>query len=309
MSGHLAPTLLVLAGGMGSRFGGLKQVAPFGPNGETILDYSVFDAVRAGFSRVVFVIREDFAEAFKRRIDERYGGRLDVVCVCQDIRDVPPGFSVPPGRSKPWGTLHAVLAARKLIDRPFAVINADDFYGPGAYRGIARFLTSPAPNGEDVEPCCLVGYRLANTLSPGGGVNRAICHVTPQGRLSGVEEHTAIARDANGAVRALNLAGEPVVVPDDVLVSMNLWGFMPSAFSKMERCFADFLATRGSDPGAECYIPTAVDGLIRADLADCRVLTTEESWFGVTYPQDREHCVQRLAEMTAAGMYPESLWH
>ena len=308
MSDNSALTLLVLAGGLGSRFGGLKQMAPFGPNGETILDYSVFDAARAGFTRVVFVIREDFADAFRRRIDARYGGRLDVAYVCQDIHDVPPKFSVPPDRTKPWGTLHAVLAARKLIDRPFAVVNADDFYGPGAYREIARFLVSLAPGEDGLEHCCLVGYRLAKTLSPGGGVNRAICHVTPQGMLAGVEEHTAIARDADGVVRALNLAGDPVVVPDDVLVSMNLWGFKPSAFPKMAQCFADFLAIRGGDPRAECYIPSAIDGLIRTNQADCSVLTTEETWFGVTYPQDREHCVQRLAAMTTEGRYPESLW-
>jgi hypothetical protein len=301
-------TLLVMAAGMGSRFGGLKQMAAMGPHGETLLDYAVFDARRAGFDRVVFVIRAEFATAFKHQISERYAGPVDYVL--QDLHDLPPGFTATAERSKPWGTLHAVWSARHLVDGPFAVINADDFYGQDAYRKVAGFLSSPqapAPAAAIRSHYCMLGYRLANTLSGHGGVNRGIC-AQHQGFLTRVEEFKNIVADRDGHCCGSNQAGQTVNIAPDAVVSMNIWGFTPAIFEQMGQHFARFLTQHGTRLTAECYIPDVVDALIRSGQADCRVLTTNSAWFGVTYPQDQSVCADNIASLVRAGAYPVRLF-
>jgi CTP:molybdopterin cytidylyltransferase MocA len=303
----LPPTLLVLAAGMGSRFGGLKQCEPVGPRGETLLDYAVFDALRAGFRRVVFVVRDSFARRFEDEIAARYRDRLRVDLVCQQLDDLPDHRSAPAGRTKPWGTTQAVLAARALIDEPFAVINADDFYGSEAYQQVARFFADVQARSQPPEIYCMVGYELALTLSPSGGVNRGLC-VAEGDLLASVQEVRDIVADDVGRCAGLDLKGVRVPIAADALVSMNFWGFMPTVFEPMARHFADFLSVHGDDATAECYIPSVVDALIRARVADCRILRTRDSWFGITYPQDKADCVQRLRRLTKNGSYPTALW-
>lgn len=303
-------SLVVLAAGMGSRYGGLKQLDPMGPSGETVLDYAVFDALRAGFGRVVFVIRRDFADQFQAQVVSRYANRIDVTCVCQDPDDLPAGHLRPAARTKPWGTLHAVLAARQVLTGAFAVINADDFYGQDAYVQMARQLrqggsAGPAPGA--VVHCAMVGYAVESTLSGNGGVNRGICQVT-HGLLTGVQEVLGIVRLPDGSCCGQTLSGQPVPVPPQAVASMNFWGFTPDVLPPMLAYFGDFLTTHGGTPGAECYIPSLVDHLIRAGQADCRVLSTHSAWFGVTYPQDRASCMARLQQVVVQGLYPANLW-
>ena len=298
--------MVVLAAGMGTRYGGLKQLEPIGPHGETILDYSVFDAVRAGFGRVVFVIRREFAQAFAAQICPRYEGRVDVTCVFQDMHHLPSGFVVPAGRTKPWGTVHAVLAARQELDDFFAVVNADDFYGLDAFKRMVDNFRQAVESPEAPDQCAMVGYQIENTLSPHGGVNRGIC-LEQHGYLQAVEEITNIALDADGSLRGTNLAGQNVAISAQALVSMNFWGFTMSVLDQMSDCFVDFLRHHGDDLSAECYIPAVVDTLIRAQQLDCRVLSTTSQWFGVTYPQDRVVCVENIRQLIAAGAYPSRL--
>lgn len=291
---------------MGSRYGGLKQMDPMGPNGETVLDYSVFDAIRAGFGRVVFIIREDFAEAFKSGIGSRFAGSIEVDYAFQRLDDLPAGFSVPEDRAKPWGTAHAVRAARDLVKGPFAVINADDFYGRDAYRRAADFLTqASAANGKS--HYAMVGYPLANTLSDHGDVNRGICSRDDAGLLTYVEEFVAIEREADGVIRGTALDGSRREVDAATPVSMNFWAFTPCLFGQLETEFTTFLRDHGGKEKSEFYIPTLVDSLIRADTADCRVLDTDSQWFGVTYPDDKPHVVASIRKLIDAGEYPESL--
>ncbi|MEI6675512.1 MAG: sugar phosphate nucleotidyltransferase [Verrucomicrobiota bacterium] len=302
----MPPTLLVLAAGMGSRYGGLKQIDPMGPNGETVLDYSVFDAIRAGFGRVVFIIREDFAEAFQHGIGSRFAGRIQVDYAFQRLDDLPAGFTVPGGRSKPWGTTHAVRAARKIVNEPFAVINADDFYGRDAYQRAATFLNHPvAPSGK--AHYAMIGYPLANTLSDHGDVNRGICTTDAGGFLTGVEEYVKILRDADGIVRGTALDGTRKIVAESGPVSMNFWAFTHSFFEQLEAGFTRFLEAHGQAEKSEYYIPTIVDELIRSNKADCAVIPTTSHWFGVTYPDDKPHVVASIQELIAAGEYPEQL--
>jgi len=304
-STQMKPTLLVLAAGMGSRYGGLKQMDPMGPNGETVLDYSVFDAIRAGFGRVVFIIREDFAEAFKSGVGARFANRIGVDYAFQRLDDLPTGFSVPEGRAKPWGTAHAVRAARNLVNEPFAVINADDFYGRDAYLRAAAFLTHPAAaNGKP--HYAMVGYPLVNTLSDHGDVNRGICSLDDAGLLTYVEEFIGIEREADGVIRGNALDGSRREVDAATPVSMNFWAFTPSLFGLLETEFTQFLKEHGDKEKSEFYIPTLVDSLIRAGTADCRVLETDSHWFGVTYPDDKPHVVASIRSLIDAGEYPES---
>lgn len=302
----MKPTLLVLAAGMGSRYGGLKQMDPMGPNGETVLDYSVFDAIRAGFGRVVFVIREDFAEAFKNGVGAHFAGRIEVDYAFQRLEDLPAGFSVPEGRVKPWGTAHAVRAARDIVAEPFAVINADDFYGRDAYQRAADFLSNP-PSANAVEHYAMVGYPLANTLSDHGDVNRGICTRDDSGRLTYVEEFVAIEREGDGVIRGNALDGSRREIDEATPVSMNFWGFTPSLFDHLELEFTAFLGEYGGQEKSEFYIPTLVDSLIRTDKADCRVLDTDSQWFGVTYPNDKPYVVASIQELIDAGEYPAAL--
>ena len=302
----MKPTLLVLAAGMGSRYGGLKQMDPMGPNGETVLDYSVFDAIRAGFGKVVFIIREDFAEAFKSSVGARFAGKIEVEYAFQKLDDLPEGFAIPEGRTKPWGTAHAVRAARHVTNGPFAVINADDFYGADAYHAIARWFAA-ATTGDSKDHYSMVGYPLRNTLSDHGSVNRGICQTDASGLLTDVEEVVDIARDADGKVHGTSLDGKRVEIAENAPVSMNFWGFTRAYFDQLEEHFIAFLEEKGGELKSECYIPTVVDDLIRRGKADCLVLETSSSWFGVTYPDDKPHVVQSIAALIENGEYPTPL--
>ncbi len=290
---------------MGSRYGGLKQMDPMGPNGETVLDYSVYDAIRAGFGRVVFIIREDFAEAFKQGVGARFSDRIQVDYVFQKLDDLPSGFSVPEGRAKPWGTSHAVRAARHVVKEHFAVINADDFYGRDAYVRAAGFFNG-LPAG-DLDAMAMVGYPLENTLSDHGHVNRGICKIDGNGLLTNVEEYLNIEREADNVVRGNALDGIRRAVPDGSLVSMNFWAFSPAFFTQLEEAFARFLGESGTQMKSECYIPTVVDQLIHGGYAQCPVLRTTSQWFGVTYPEDKPVVVESIRKLIAAGEYPEKL--
>lgn len=291
---------------MGSRYGGLKQMDPMGPNGETVLDYSVYDAIRAGFGRVVFVIREDFAEAFREGVGARFADRIQVDYAFQKLNDLPEGFAVPEGRVKPWGTAHAVRAARDLVQEPFAVINADDFYGADAYVQAADFLSHPRTE-MDRAHYAMVGYPLVNTLSDHGDVNRGICTRDEQGLLSTVEEYVSIEREEDGVVRGNSLDGSRREVSGLSPVSMNFWAFSRCFFDHLEVEFTHFIENFGTLEKSENYIPTVVDALIRGGKADCSVLDTTSHWFGVTYPDDKPHVVSSIADLIEAGNYPASL--
>lgn len=299
------PALVVLAAGMGSRYGGLKQMDPMGPDGETVLDYSVFDAIRAGFSKVIFVIREDFAEAFRVNVGAKFTSQIEVAYAFQALDDLPHGFFIPEGREKPWGTTHAIRAARHEIDRPFAVINADDFYGRDAYVQAASFLTSNAPDDGKAH-YALVGYQLVNTLSDHGSVNRGICQ-TSDGLLQGVEEVVNIARKDENKIEGRSLANKAILVDENVIVSMNLWGFPVSFLDEIETHFTEFLKNHGNEMKSECYIPTVVDALVAQGISDCHVLETSSSWFGVTYPEDKPHVVASIQKLIDSDEYPAPL--
>jgi len=302
----MKPTLLVLAAGMGSRYGGLKQMDPMGPNGETVLDYSVYDAIKAGFDRVIFIIRKDFEDAFKNEIGAKFADKIKVQYVFQDLNDLPEGYSLPEGRVKPWGTTHAILAAREVINSHFAVINADDFYGADSFKQISSYFSKTA-EATDKEHYCMVGYKLSNTLSDHGDVNRGICKDT-DGFLNAVEEHTEIQIDADGVCRGNNLLGERVELSKSAIASMNFWGFSVSIMDHLQSHFVNFLKQRGTEMKSECYIPTVVDELLAADKADCNILETSSSWFGVTYPQDKDACVASIQKLVENGEYPANLW-
>jgi len=301
----MKPTLLVLAAGMGSRYGGLKQLDPVGPSGETIIDYSIFDAIRAGFGKVVFVIRHDIETAFKEKFDARYRGHIVLDYAFQELRDLPAGFAVPAGREKPWGTGHAILAARNLIREPFAVINADDFYGAASYKVLAEHLFHA--RDTQMADYCMVGFQLRNTLSEFGTVSRGICGNDTDGNLISAEELTKIARSGNGAVNT-DEAGNTRQLTGDEIVSMNMWGFTPSLFGHLETLFKEFLRTRGHELKSEFYIPFAVNTLIEKRLARAKVLTTPESWFGVTYREDKPTVVSGIRKRIDDGIYPEKLF-
>ena len=304
----MKPTLVVLAAGMGSRYGGLKQVDPVGPSGEAILDYSVFDAVRGGFGKVVFVIRHDFEDEFKDKVGRKYEGLVPVEYAYQDIADLPAPYTVPAGRTKPWGTAHAVRAARGAVSEPFAVINADDFYGRDAFAKIGAHLAAipvaPAAGGK--YSFAMVGYRLDLTLSANGSVARGICRVNADGLLEGVTEMTKLVRAGDVAENRED-PENPVKVPLDSRVSMNLWGFQPALFDELERRFPAWLAENGAKEKSEWYIPFVVDELVREGKAECRVLPTDSSWFGVTYREDKPFVVDEIRKLVEAGEYPERL--
>ena len=294
----MQPTLLVLAAGMGSRYGGLKQLDPVGPSGETVLDYAVFDARRAGFGRVVFVIRRDFEEVFRAQIGAKYAGRIAVDYVFQALDALPAGHPVPAGREKPWGTGHAVWCAREAVREPFAVINADDFYGADSFAQLAGFLAAPAAPGGPA-PFAMVGFRLANTLSEHGAVARGICRAGADGLLESITEHTGILAADVGPGRAYS--GQEIA-------SLNCWGFTPALFAGLDRQLGAFLAERGGEAKAEFYLPTAVSGLIAGREATVRVRPTESTWFGVTYREDKPRVVAAIAELVRAGQYPAKLF-
>ena len=299
----MKPTLFVLAAGMGSRYGGLKQIDGLGPNGETIMDYSVFDALRAGFGKIVFVIRKDFADDFKRVVLAKYEGKVPCEICFQAIENVPEGYTYNPERTKPWGTNHAVLMGKDLIKEPFAVINADDFYGKESFEVLAKFLNEVAGKQNQY---CMVGYRVCNTLSEHGSVSRGVCETNAAGNLTNVVERTSIERKENGIFYTVD--GVDYALPENAPVSMNMWGFTPEYFGYVEEAFKTFLKERGQELKSEFYIPTLVNDLIVAGKATCRVLDTTAKWFGVTYAEDRQMVVDKIAALTEAGVYPNPLF-
>jgi dTDP-glucose pyrophosphorylase len=297
-----------MAAGVGSRYGGLKQIDPVGPGGEIILDYSVHDALEAGFGRVVFVIKKEIEDAFRERVGESIEKQCETAYVYQRLDDLPDGFEVPPQRSKPWGTAHAVLSCRDTVEPPFAVINADDFYGRSAFRALGDYLAS-ARDRDGVYDYCMVGYVLGNTLTEHGHVARGVCTVDAEGFLVGIREHTRIERHDGGA-RTSEDGGETwAAIAADSVVSMNLWGFTPGVFGELAARFPHFLHERRGDIlKAEYFLPDVIGQLIGEGKARVRVLPTDERWFGVTYREDRPRVKQAVQDMVRRGVYPERLW-
>lgn len=298
-------TLLILAAGIGSRFGGIKQIEPVGPNGEIILDYSIYDAIQAGFTKIVFVIRKDIEDTFRQKINPKAAKKIEIDFAYQEIDSELMGFPLPSDRQKPWGTGHAVLVAKDKIHEPFAAINADDYYGQSAFALINSHLIVLSQGWT--KDYAMVGYPLANTLSDFGTVSRGICETTPNGYLKRITERTKITRKPNGAT----FTGEDNIehfLPGDTQVSMNYWGFGPDIFIYLQKDFATFLAHKGNDPRAEYYLPFAVGGMINADLKKVKVLPAKESWFGITYKEDLPTARQAISEKISAGIYPKKLW-
>ncbi|MDF9796942.1 dTDP-glucose pyrophosphorylase [Catalinimonas alkaloidigena] len=296
------PTLLVMAAGMGSRYGSLKQIDEFGPSGETIIDYSIYDAIRAGFGKVVFVIRESILADFKVVFYGKFSGKIEVDYALQELDRVPQGVEVPPERVKPWGTGHAVLVAANKIKEPFAVINADDYYGQQSFQLMANFLSN-----LDKEVHTLIGYRLKNTLSEHGYVSRGICEVDQEGYLKSVTERTHIYIKPDQAI-VYKEDEEEVSLSGDEIASMNLMGFTPGAFAQFEASFKAFIKENAGHLKKEFYLPTVVNEIINAGEAKVKVLNTSDKWFGVTYKEDKAVAQHRLKELVEAGVYPENLW-
>jgi len=301
MTSAISPTLLVLAAGMGSRYGGLKQIDPVGPCGETIIDYSIFDALRAGFGKVVFVIRKDIEEAFRDIVGSRFEKRMAVDYVFQSLEDIPPRFTVPAGRTKPWGTTHAILAGANTVHEPFAAINADDFYGAESFRVLAGHLTSASPD------YAMVGFVLRNTLSEFGTVARGVCELVDGNYLKSIVEYLAI-EQKGGSVQNVDATGQVAHLAGNELVSMNFWGFTPRVFDQLREDFQTFLEQHGSDAKRECLIPTTVNQLVAAGKARVKVLHSRDPWFGVTYREDRPRVIESIRSLIAGGSYPEQLW-
>ncbi|WP_080905221.1 nucleotidyltransferase [Parabacteroides sp. Marseille-P3160] len=300
----MKPTLFVLAAGMGSRYGGLKQLDGLGPNGETIMDYSIFDAIRGGFGKVVFVIRKDFEQDFREKILSKYENHIPVEVVFQALTDLPDGFTCPEGRTKPWGTNHAVLMGKSVIHEPFAVINADDFYGRDSFSVLGKELTTLTGKKNDY---CMVGYRVGNTLSESGSVARGVCSQNEEGFLTTVVERTAIER-INGEIQFTDENGKKVVLEENTPVSMNMWGFTPDYFEHSEDYFKEFLKKNRDNLKSEYFIPLLVNDLITRGIARVKVLDTTSKWFGVTYAADRQGVVDKIRALIDAGEYPEKLF-
>ncbi|HOU20635.1 MAG: nucleotidyltransferase [Kiritimatiellae bacterium] len=298
------PTLMILAAGMGSRYGGLKQIDPVGPTGEIVLDYSIFDALRAGFGRVVFVIRRDIEQTFREMVGAKWEKRISCAYAFQDLADVPPGGRVPAGRTKPWGTAHAIRAGRHEVSGPFAAINADDFYGAASFRTLAEHLTAGAgPAGH-----CMVAFQLGQTLSEHGSVSRGVCLCGADRRLTGIREYTNIRRRSDGSLWDEPDGALATPLTGTEPVSMNCWGFMPSVFGELETAFAVFFrGPGGTSQKLEFTIPGVVDGLIRSGRGTVQVLETRARWFGVTYREDRDRVRASIQALVAAGEYPPAL--
>lgn len=300
----MKPTLFVLAAGMGSRYGGLKQLDSLGPNGETIMDYSIYDAIKSGFGKVVFVIRKDFEQDFRDKILSKYEGHVPVEVVFQSTDALPEGFTCPADRTKPWGTNHAVLMGKDVIKEPFAVIDADDFYGRDAFEVIAKELSRPRDRKGDY---CMVGFRVGNTMTENGSVARGVCE-NKDGLLTSVVERTAISYDDNHDIVFTDENGEVQKLAPSTPVSMNLWGFTPDYFDYSEREFKKFLDKDLNTPKAEFFIPLCIDTLIHNGEATVKVLDTDSRWFGVTYAADRPGVVEKFAQLHADGVYPEKMF-
>jgi UTP-glucose-1-phosphate uridylyltransferase len=301
------PTIVVMAAGIGSRYGGLKQIDPIGPNGEIIIDYSIYDALNAGFRKVVFVIKEDIEEAFRARMRLTVEQNCETAYVLQALDDLPDDFQVPPTRKKPWGTGHAILSCRNAVDSPFAVINADDFYGPSSYQTLFRYLYENR-NHADHRDYCMIGFVLKNTLTDHGHVARGVCTVDQDGYLVEITERTRIEKSGEVAIYAQD-DERWVEIANESIVSMNMWGFTPSLFSELQSRFPRFLRENGNNiDRAEFYLPSVVGDLVREKRATVKVLPTNERWFGVTYRQDRPQVRQAIRTLTRRCVYPEDLW-
>jgi dTDP-glucose pyrophosphorylase len=300
----IKPTLVVLAAGIGSRYGGLKQIDPIGPDGEIVIDYSIFDAIRAGFGKIVFVIRRDIEEAFRAKIEPHVKGRVAIDYVFQDMTsELPAGFQIPAERKKPWGTTHATLVARNVVKEPFGVVNADDFYGRQSYQVLADFLRGVQPEAPSY---ALVGFTLRNTLSEHGTVSRGVCQADAQGNLQAVVERLKIEKAGHAARYLDGEAWVPLTAEEPV--SMNMWGFTPAFFAQAGAAFHAFIAKDGTTPKSECLLPTTVDGLIKRGAATVKLLASKESWLGVTYPEDKPAVAAGVKKLIDAGLYPAPLW-
>ncbi len=299
----MKPTLLILAAGMGSRFGGLKQLAPIGPNGETIIEYSIFDAIRAGFGKVVFVIRNHFADEFKALIESKISGKIRTEYVYQELDKLPEGYTLPADREKPWGTGHAVLMAKNVINEPFAVINADDFYGFDAYKTMTGFLNS----SKDEKEYSMIGYSLKNTLSEFGTVSRGLCKADGQDNLVEITETHNIAAEGD-KIYCTGENNSKRELSGTMPVSMNFWGFKYNIFTKLEELFVSFLDEKINVPKSEFYIPFAVFDMIKSGIVYAKILKADSQWFGVTYKEDQAYVVEKIKGLVQAGVYPASLW-
>ena len=299
----MKPTLVVMAAGMGSRYGGIKQIDPVGPSGEALLDYSVYDAVRAGFQDVVFIIRKSIDADFRSFCKGRFSN-IPYQIVYQELEDIPKGYTIPPERTKPWGTTHAILRVREVVKGPFAVINADDFYGRNAYEILASYLENLPVDSKDF---ALVGYRLENTLSEHGSVSRGICSVDSDGYLLSVEEYVKIVRQ-NGRIESIE-PSQPGVFTGKEFASMNMFGFTPALFPLIQQEFLQFLETEGKNPKAECYIPRVVGKLVQNGEIRVKVLPSTSQWFGITYQADKPIVKEKIHQLVVSGEYPSRLWN
>jgi len=301
----MKPTLLILAAGMGSRYGKLKQMDAFGPNGETIIDYSLYDAINAGFGKVVFIIRDFFRDEFESYFRPRLEGKIDIEFVAQELSNVPEGSIYNKDREKPWGTAHAVWVAKNVINEPFGVINADDYYGVDSFVQLADFLINSDKN-KSVD-YAVVAYYLRNTLSTHGTVNRGVCTSTTDKYLLNVKECIKIARNNDGQIQYPD-DEEMVTLDENTLVSMNMWGFLPSYFTYCNKLFSEFLCDEGMKLTSEFFIPTIIDRLIHDNILRVKVLDTESDWFGVTYQEDKPYVMKKITDLINYGVYPQKLW-
>ncbi|MBE6631751.1 MAG: nucleotidyltransferase [Ruminococcaceae bacterium] len=299
-------TLVILAAGMGSRYGGLKQLDPISDKGEFIIDFSIYDAIKAGFDKVVFVIKRENYDLFAETVGNRIAKSVKVEYAFQDIEAIPSGYSVPAGRTKPWGTAHAVLSAKDIVNDNFAVINADDFYGRDAFIKLARHFENVNMNEEKAH-CCMVGYILDNTLTENGTVSRGECKIDQEGYLVDVTERTKLKRD--GDMAAYEEDGVWHKIPKDTVVSMNCLGFTPAVFEHIDKGFEKFLSENGNQLKSEYFIPTAIKEMMADGVADMKVYSTNETWYGVTYHEDKEHVQSSIRKMIADGVYPDGLWN
>lgn len=298
----MKPTLLILAAGMGSRYGGIKQMDSFGPSGETIIDYSIYDAIQSGFGKIVFVIRKDFAENFKNIFEAKLKGKIETAYVMQEMDSYTEGYKPAVERTKPWGTAHAVLCAKDKIKEPFAVINADDFYGRDAFEKAADFLNKEV----SADTWCIIGYELSKTLSENGTVSRGVCQADSNGNLVGIAERVKIYPEGNKIVYEENET--KTELPSDTPVSMNFWGFPPDAFGYIQQLFQKFLRDNGDKPKAEFFIPIVGDAFINEKNGKIKVIPTSSQWFGVTYKEDAPTVKKSIEDLVASGVYPKKLW-
>ncbi len=301
-------SLVVMAAGIGSRFGGgIKQLEPVGPNGEIIMDYAIYDAKKAGFEKVVFIIRRDLEQDFKKMIGERIEKVMEVDYVFQELKDLPEGYALPEGRTKPWGTGQAVLSVKGRVQEPFLVINADDYYGPEGFRIIHEYMVNQMDLNADAYDMCMAGFILKNTLSDNGAVTRGVSAVSPEGNLKGVRETYGIQR-VDGTLKAQDEDGNPVKVQEDQYVSMNMWGLPPAFLREVEEGFPKFLDQNMEKPKSEYLLPSIIDRCIREGRGQVRVLPTHDKWFGVTYREDKPTVVAAIRKLIADGVYPEKLY-